>query len=984
MAINDGYYLSGAAAYAANNGGYMPTGGMGPLYDTPGYYSGYRPQYSDPSYDPYNPWTSPKSFGASAWDMSGAIPGPLGLGTDLGAYQNAGITNTYNVNNVFSSVADRTANFGQQWVLPIGAYYLGRKIKNIPAGHYINPLTGKAGELSFGARAFRGLGRGVGGAIGGAGGGALRALTGFGGARAGAALGASMLGPMGAVVGAFAGDMIFSMGISSAINAATFEPYVDARRVQSAFQTSLSQRIIRGYGNGDMLGISSEAAGRIGAAVTADSWKDLTFSNAEYGAMADYGVQAGLYNDMGTYDAKAIAAKTKKIAKDVKRIMAVFGEKDMREAIGILAEFTRQGAPAGSEEASAALSSLRFGTMLTGRSARDLYSSIGSAGGGMYASAGMTGIAGVMNAMNVFNGMSNANNMGVLSDRMLAMMGGTQGATNTVLQSRLGLMNTDYNKLMLYNQFFGGGAGGSISQNLTTFAMGVGSNPLAAAGRMALHGQEMMDAQAKMAGGSEYMQAIQMLQTMYPGRQQFGANELASAFKSLGLSDQQTRATLLDINNAKIGTSPGALRALQQDAWRQIIEQNHSAYMGSTMQAAKRGIFAAGAYVASPFERAGTAIGRAADFYAKKWDEFKYGSVRAGTKLDMYYTTGGSYKLISQESGDVEHLINLAARGEYGQEARRTAEGIMSGSATQGDFDRLQSLTGQKLGPADVVDFLGNMGHLKRRVVDSKVSKPYLDDMLLSDNAMYGLTGLAAGPSDRRNYARDANGRSAQSSYSKQIRGYSKSGVKAFYALVGAWKGDDKDIGRLFKFYSTLTGKDREVVARMLGRGAETWNPTANNLLKALKAYDEDGGYSNLAKSQDALRNAKSLAQIDSKTGDLRVATAEEQQANLAGGVAYLQASRSKGVVHAADLETQAQAVKSANARQRYYSMVDTQGITSIDGSGDQSSSTMLRASQLFERAVVAFGEGVVLSSKRDTKDFQNALSTIMNTREVR
>lgn len=1015
MAMNDAMYL-GMQSYRSMHGQYSPTGlsGQGD-YDTPGYYAGYQPTYADSSMDAYNPWTQGKSWGSSLWNMAGAIPGPLGAFSDSPAYQNANMSTQYNAYNLTSKPLDAVMTGAQQWVLPFAAYYAGHKLSNLPGGFANGGLQGfmnifsknQAIKLGLGTRMGQSLGRAAASPFGYVGGGLLKGVTGFGGASWGAGMAGRAGSILGAGIGYMAAPMAIGMGISSAVNAAVFDPYIDTRRLSAAMQTVNSSRVISGpnaapnYG----LGLSSYGATKTAAAVSSSAWSDMTFSNSQYTAMADYGMQAGVYDDIGGLGASQVVERTKKMASDVKRIMSVFGEKDMREAVGILAGFIKQGAGVGSAESNAGLSSLRLGTMMSGRGARDLYQSIGQPGGGIYAGYGMSQMAGLTNSMGVFAGMQNAHNMGLMSSRMLALMGGMEGVTLSATQARAGSINTDYNKMALYAQFFGGGTSNSMMGNISRFGLATSRDPMAAMGTMLLRGPEMMDAQAKANPLSAYSQYVQQLQQMYPGQKKFNMEQLAMVMSASGMGDEQVRAAALDIMNAKRGLRSDVATASYLDTQRQSIEQAGFAYTGEAGRAARRGLYTAGQAVSPIGESVALASSKASDWFANKWQKFRFGKVRTNRYAD-YFTSGGSYSRLTMATGgpfsDLQGTINKALKGVAGSDARALAEQVVSGGASAESISRLSKMMGVDVSPETASDYADKLRSTPGAVSQVNLGGPdfnaiassadfrkklalgqdggWISDMLggipqlggvFKTMDFFGKDGYSesrkerqlAGLAKQSPAAYDAYQMYVGSVLSKQspdaIKQYINSlDPKTRALVVGSITnkhGGDADYAILNEFSRTgkvsATGLKR-LIDQQVGSGAfdlAMRDPTSYALLRAQVGVDENG---KLMK-----RTGKELKESYKKYSNIALTGALSGQEGI-------DAANSN--------------VQDADIRQKntIFDMINNYE-ASIDGSGDMGPRVMLRAAGLFKSAVDQFTEGVVQSSKDTNKEAAEQLKVM-------
>lgn len=735
MAYNDSVYLNTSAMgggggmfeaastdqqFSPYNNNYFQQPGwhIGSQYVTPSYTANMRPSYGGPTGNS-NPWQNPPGYGTSVWAGLGAAPVPgAGFGTESPWHENAMGMDQYHSHNLPSTISDASVSFGQQWIMPGLAYLAANRLMNRPgalmggsAGAAWRSWTGRsAPRLNIGGTAGSWIGRGVGGAVGRVVGGAMGALTGFGSAAGGAALGSGVMGAAGAAIGTFAAPLAVAYVASQALNKAFFDPYVNIRRGAEATMSNFYGRYVGGEGgnvNGG-LGVSATMAYNTSMGVQNAGWNDFGLSQKDYTAMMDYGMQSGLYNDI-PINSRSIVDKTKKIAGDVKKIMQVFGEKDMQEAIGILTKFSQMGAAAGSYETSAALASLKMGSAITGKSAGEIFNTVGAQGQYLYQSMGMSGIAGVLNATNLYSGMAQANKMGLVSTRMLSLMGGIDGATQAAMQGRVGLQGTDYNKMVLFNQFVGGKSYGSISENLNAFSRNLGGNPVDAMGKMILHGADMQNAQAMGAAGSEMNQVVGLARSVFAG-QKLDANKLAVAAKSFGLDDTQIKALLIDMKRRQSGGDWGLQKAVNMDNVTQQMDSEGWGWYSQYMAPLRRVGYKAMQAFEKPAAGLAGGIAWASDATNSKWTDFKYGSIdqsgagmlnldadlltgkKGPTKVDVFDTAGQSDEISSALS-----MINDAAMGKGNLEAMQIAQRVIAGQGSSADIEKVNTLMGGRV-----------------------------------------------------------------------------------------------------------------------------------------------------------------------------------------------------------------------------------------------------------------------------------------------
>jgi len=1011
MAYNDLRYLGAASGYTAAQSAYSPMGIGEGAYDTPGYGEGYRPLYGESTYDPYNPWYQGRGAGHYIWNASNAFAPGLGMGSDLPYYQNASMHTQYAGGAIINPLPDAAMNFAQQYALPFGAYYAGYKIHQAAKfkargaiGGVMTGVTGhQAPRVHLGTAIGERLGMGAGRAIGAPIGYASQGLLGIGSAGS-VARGVGLAGSLvGGAIGAAATPALIGIGISSALNAAIFQPYVDTRRISQAIQTNLSNRIITGSNAApnNMLGMSATAATSIASGISNSAWEDFGFSNAQYSSLVDYGMQAGLYSDLGSgsMSTRNMVERTKKLALDVKKVMEVFGEKDMREAVGLLSQFAKQGGITGSYETTSALGSLRLGTLMTGKSAREIYDVVGAAGSMAAQSGGMSGIAGVMTATSTYAGMANAQRMGLVSGRMLSLLGGLEGATGLATNAKVALGMSDYNRIALYSQFYGGGTSSNIMDNISRFSNLIGKDPLTAYGNMALHGQEMRDAQLRANPLSAYLPMMQMLQTMYPGKSSFTEGQLAGVMKGLGMDDASIKAALLEIANAKRGYGRDVLTKSQADAYRQHLEGGGWSYFGALGREARYATYSAGQALGHIGEFPKEVMSRAEDWVSASIDRLRFGALNTGsTFLDAYGGDGKAYDIYDIDSmrglnANIARRINEAASGSAGADARDAARRFLANGGTGADVTRIYKMLGEDISSTAAYDFAnGSTGIRKethipnsRRVRDDDAQMSQLS--LLSGENRAGLGAYRPGSRGRGRkgqFVRDPDNRTSR------LKSSSPEARNAYYAMIAAvvqgkspaeiaqLLNDQPDAVRA----EALKLLDPAIMHGMDFKGGSEWltglqggKISASELQSRLSRVYGVREIDELIKNPDMIQDLSTRLATD-KDGRLKIASSEEQDSLMRSFGVNISGNFSRGAMLQAKYIEQLSGVKSAEAQGKPFEKLMTDKVTSMDGSGDTSSKTMASAANMFSQAVAVFAGVATNKAPNDVLTQMNSLRT--------
>lgn len=663
--------------YSQNNPGY----GVNGAYLTPNYTNAYRPSYGGPTGNP-NPWQTGATLGQSAWYAANALPIPgAGFGTTTPYYQSATGMLDYHTHNMVSALPDAGATVIQS-ALPFASVYAAQKMMGASpffargAKATLQAGFGMGVRESIGARAGAIAGRTLGGAFGGLAGGATRGLVGLGSVSGGAAAFGGAGAFVGSALGSIAAPLIVGQGLYNVANNMIIDPYIQQRRGAEIMKSNLYGMAIGGEGGaaGGGLGLSSKRAYEISAGVNQAAFKDFGFKDSDYTSMLDYSMQAGLFEGFSgsDFNQKKVVEKTKEIAASVKQIMSVFGEKDMREAIGILAKFSKMGVNVGSAQFASGMGSLRAASAYTGKSAGELMETVFTPGAYSFQAAGMNGVLGGRVATDAYRGYEAALKTGLVSKGVLASLGGAEGAAQLATNATLGLANTQYNQMAAYNQFFSGRAASGIAGNLNAFAQGMGGDPMRAAGNMALYGNQMLDRQLGADRFASQKQVADLLRAIKPGAKN-AADYAAVLTQSFGMSPEAARATVIDIQQNLRGNQYSLMGNMATQDIKQTLESDgltwtnlptigaaRGAYVG-----AKRGLSAVGSGIAQ-------GIGFVSDTGAMVGDYLQYG-------IQTRKTTG-------KQAGVALSVQGAGLLTEY------SAKGGRSGSYERERADKLTSM----------------------------------------------------------------------------------------------------------------------------------------------------------------------------------------------------------------------------------------------------------------------------------------------------
>jgi len=546
-------------ANQAQNGFYNPTSvshmqpgwGVDPSLLTPSYDAPYRPRFQGPS--PYSAYSNPTMMGAASQLMNPFARDPY-WGTPTDHTRGA-------VDSLSQKPFDSAMEVGQRFVAPAIAYGLAAKIAmgSKVSGLWTGGGLGGAAGKSFGIGMARGLGMGS-GAAGIAGG---------------------------------AGSMIFggiaTMGIGAVAMAGAetiFQGYSRQRQIGNDLQNNFKnftfsdatghQITGRGLGRSESASMSHQ--------IDRAGIQDMTWSSAQYGAIADMSSKAGLLDSTGS--SKQLVDKFKGISEQIKLIVAISKDPSIQGAIEELSKLKMGGASINGGVTSSAASSYRqlgnYASM-AGTSVQKLMATVGTQGQYMFQMNGMTPYLGQMAAGNAYAGFSAAHRTGVIGDAQLARMGGAEGATQSVLSAQLSSLQTPYNKMRMANKYLGGGAGGGVVDNLTRFGNNAAKNPVRAQGEMMLYGKAMASRASREDGNLDpERQALEMMEAaglIKPGEKVDPADMVAVMVGNGMMSETEAVAYVASRSGendpATAALKSKAIAAQTSEQTRSFISQNN-------------------------------------------------------------------------------------------------------------------------------------------------------------------------------------------------------------------------------------------------------------------------------------------------------------------------------------------------------------------------------------------------------------------------
>lgn len=439
--------------------------GINPAYTTPAYMSNFRPAYASDT-DPYNPYSTNRSYLDAVKAQYMFSP----IGTYASDPSEDERANNWAINTMHT---DALMNGVTKVGIPIAAWYGANKFfgmktaANSPtaglyarSSAYANAIyrgqgmgaaasawAGVSARQSLGGAMGSGLGRFAGRMAGGAVSGGARAL-GMGGAFAGAG---TALGGVGAVlgggIGALAAPILGGAAIGKAANYYLSDPYIGIRRGEDAMLANTANQYVGGDATPNMgsFGMSARHANALSRAFQSSNVRDMGFKSGDYAAMADYGMQAGLFNEVGNMNVDQMKKKVEGMADAVKMIMAVANTSSVKEAIQYMGRLKAAGV-SNTTGMTRVMSEMGIASGISGSSAEQIMNTVGNQGQMIAQRLGILPIMGQRQAASIYAGFSNAYKSGSLHQADIAAMGGVEGATQLMMEGGGRIMNNAYFK----------------------------------------------------------------------------------------------------------------------------------------------------------------------------------------------------------------------------------------------------------------------------------------------------------------------------------------------------------------------------------------------------------------------------------------------------------------------------------------------------------------------------------------------------------
>jgi hypothetical protein len=467
----------GSADYAGVQGGY----GYDSYNSYPGMY-GVQPQTGSPYLNAVKP-----GFMQSAWGL-------LSPFSHTPLHQTPGEENAPYYSAVGTKPVDAAATIAQRVVIPGLAVGVAQKLLGANTGSFWKDLSAPFRGEGMAAAFGKGLGSSA----------ASRMMSGLGFSSTGyisrGVTGAA--GMAGGVLAGFGLPLLAAEGVARAANYTVFDPYVSTRRAasdlkQNFFGTSLSG-VEGDYTRGGR-GLGASEAISMAQGITRAGIKDYNFDLDQYTGIAN---MLGKSGALDSASARNIVERVKSSAEQIKLIVQISKDPNIQKAVEELSKLQLAGASLDGGrfgQAGRTYAQLGMYASSAGVSVQKLMSGVGAQGQSAYSSMGMTPYLGQLAAGNIYSGFAAAYRSGLISEGMMARMGGIDNATRTAMAGGLTAARSPMMQVFMYNTAAGKGgkAGFGGSQDpiaaLSVYGQDVARDPLSVLGMQMLYGPQMAE-----------------------------------------------------------------------------------------------------------------------------------------------------------------------------------------------------------------------------------------------------------------------------------------------------------------------------------------------------------------------------------------------------------------------------------------------------------------------------------------------------------
>jgi hypothetical protein len=533
----------------------------------------------------------------------------------------------------------------------------------------------------FGAANFMTGGRLLGGAAG------LATAAGFEGAA----------GVLGGVVGGLSIPMLLAQGGVEAAQQAFFNPYIATRGTASTLRSNFAH-VTLGGSDGDVLtgrGLSRTAAYKTASSITQAGIKDYTLDEFGMGKVADLSARAGLLDNSSVGQ---ISGKVKDIAKIVKMMMNLTNDPDIKNSIETIVKLKSAGVSMGGM--GGVMSSIAMSSAIAGISTQRMMNTVGAQGQYLAQANGIVPYMGQIVAGHAMAGFSSAYRTGLINNSTMAMMGGVEGATQSLVSGSINAGQTTFNRMGLYNQYMTGNSSNSVAGTISNFGADFAKDPMAALGKMELNDNMMRTAQLKERGGVLSIQdQIMKVGSLIPNfiDKKTGLADGNKAFvvmtRLMGMSPEEARAELVALHAGKdpksIAQSVQAVNGLTSDTLSQIENQNGlgNGILNNVIYPVRQNLKALRAAGSEDMTRMLNPVAVLGDALEKKYGSAVYGDTLFRKDEKFGDATSSGYSNVTSSSiGKAARLgslatidkINKAAKGDLGAEAQTAANALLN------------------------------------------------------------------------------------------------------------------------------------------------------------------------------------------------------------------------------------------------------------------------------------------------------------------
>jgi hypothetical protein len=600
--------------------------GMDRAYATPSFMAPYRPPYGGPGAGVYhpNPGFFRSVFGLSPANFSNVPYGVAAEDQERAYWDTIGTKPQDFMMASAQRIAVPVAAYGAAFALAKHWQVTARRGPEFTAARW---MEGVQEGTAFTTSGFANAGMRFGGS-------AMRGLVGgaFGQAATRSTLGATAIGvggALGGLAGALGGPLLLAQAGITLADKMAFENYNAIREGQNLFRRGF-QGVTMGTSGGDVItgqGFSRRQASDMSTELTKFGNKDQVFTARDMNTITNMSAQMGLLDNVR---GDQVTQRMKSIANQLKLVMSVAETTDFKEAIQMMAKL--QSAGVGANNLGSTLAGISSFASQAGVSTRRLMNTVGAQGQFLFQSNGLTPAVGIATAANAMAGFSSAFRNGLISNDLMARMGGVEGATQASMTGQLNAAQTPYNMIRGFNKYVSGLGGNGVTSQVTNFGIATASNPIEAYGALIRTGRATTSQMLEDEGPLATYRQMRDTANLIVGNRKLSQNEMTAFLMPMMGNDQNAVQAFLTqmgthqdesaMGLRRAGTRSARIRQMQ-DYMQQTEQTTFGEIYGGAMTPVRKAMSAVSGKIGSAVGMAGSVT----DFFHDIYTQGNYGDI---------------------------------------------------------------------------------------------------------------------------------------------------------------------------------------------------------------------------------------------------------------------------------------------------------------------------------------------------------------------